>query len=423
MLLEQNWSEEVSLIEKMQSDAIELRNGVFEFQGFERELIYAQKQLLSEYDRSLGLKHPVNRGDAREDYLKEFLKEQGLIPFKYGVSDVSSRVVSTTGHHSQELDIVFYDKINGISLLKYKSSEFFPIESVYGCIQVKSCLNNRKTVKDGLQNIASFKKLKKSGTSTTEFGQYSVQVSASRGFGILFAYKSKLKWGTLISAIKEFMSETPPSSWPNAVVVLDQGVMIPLNENKGCYQTHEIDELTEPSVMGRPDQGGDTLLNTYNLIMDMLKQTKLSEVNHTKYNRLPLVAGDISYSYAYAMIGEVGGCDKHGNFLRHFSEESLRKIIETCADSEPINMVKAHDIAYGKAGDDEASYKRQPASVLIYNPEDHPLRDVLTYEARGGIRALAYDTLLIDGQSYVVPYVYSIAEDFVPVGCPKCVQA
>ena len=171
--------------------------------------------------------------------------------------------------------------------------------------------------------------------------------------------------------------------------------------------------------MGRPDQGGDTLLNTYNLIMDMLKQTKLSELDHAKYNRLPLVAGDISYSYAYAMIGEVGGCDKHGNFLRQFTEESLRKIIETCADSDPINMVKAYDIAYGKTGDDEASYKRQPASVLIYNPEDYPLKDILTYETKDGIRALAHDTLLIDGKSYVIPYVYN----FVPVGCLKCAQA
>lgn len=413
----------LSFIEKMQCDAIKLRNSVFEFQGFERELIYVQEQLLSEYEKSLGLKHPVNRGDAREDYLKMFLKEQGLIPFKYGVSDVSSRVVSTSGHHSKELDIVFYDKINNISLLKYRSSEFFPIESVYGSVQVKSCLNNRKTVKDGLNNIASFKKLNKSGISTTEFGQYSVQTSASRGFGILFAYKSKLKWATLISAIEEFMSENPPNNWPNAVVVLDQGLVMPFDGNKGRYQTHEIDKLTEPSVMGLSDQGGNTLLNMYNIIMDMLKETRLSAVNHTKYNRMPLVAGDISYSYAYGMVGEVGGCDKHGSFLRQFSEPSLRKIIETCTDSEPINMVKAHDLAYGKLGDDDEAYARQPSSVLIYNPKNLPLKDILTYEAKGGIRALAYDTLLIEEKCYVIPYFYSLLENFVPVGCSKCAQA
>lgn len=65
-------SKEPSFSEKIQRNAIELRNGVFEFQGFERELMFAQKQLLSDYERSLGLKHPVNRGDAREDYLKIF---------------------------------------------------------------------------------------------------------------------------------------------------------------------------------------------------------------------------------------------------------------------------------------------------------------------------------------------------------------
>ncbi|WP_162627242.1 DUF6602 domain-containing protein [Aeromonas media] len=415
-------SKEPSFSEKMQRNAIELRNGVFEFQGFERELMFAQKQLLSDYERSLGLKHPVNRGDAREDYLKLFLKEQGLIPFKFGVSDVSSRVVSTTGHHSQELDIVFYDKINSISLLKYKSSEFYPIESVYGCIQVKSNLNSQKTIKDGLHNIASFKKLKKAGTCTTEFGQIAIQTTPSRGFGILFAYKSKLKWDTLVSAIKTFMSENPSTHWPNAVVVLDQGVILPLNNNRVCYQTSDIDELTEPSLMGIPDQGGNTLLNMYNLIMDMLKKTILSPVEHTNYNRLPLVAGDISYSYAYEGFAEVGGCDKHGKFLRQFSEDSLRKIIDTCSSSEPINWIKAIDIAYGKPGDNEEAYEKQPGNVLIYNPDKLELCEILTYQTSHGFSALAYDMLIIEGRYYMVPYVYSLKENLVSIGCPKCMH-
>lgn len=415
-------SKEPSFSEKTQRNAIELRNGVFEFQGFERELMFAQKQLLSDYERSLGLKHPVNRGDAREDYLKLFLKEQGLIPFKFGVSDVSSRVVSTTGHHSQELDIVFYDKINGISLLKYKSSEFYPIESVYGCIQVKSNLNSQKTIKDGLNNIASFKRLKKAGTCTTKFGQIAIQTTPSRGFGILFAYKSKLKWDTLVSAIKTFMSENPSTHWPNAVVVLDQGIVLPLNNNRGCYQTSDIDKLTEPSLMGMPDQGGNTLLNMYNLIMDMLEKTILSQVEHTDYNRLPLVAGDISYSYAYEGFAEVGGCDKHGKFLRQFSENSLRKIIDTCSSSEPINWIKAIDIAYGKPGDNEEAYEKQPGDVLIYNPDKLELCEILTYQTSHGFSALAYDMLIIEGRHYMVPYFYSLKENFVSIGCPKCVH-
>jgi len=135
----------IDFIIRTLKEASELRQGVFEFQGFEREFLFFQEQLIKEYDKSCGLRHPVNRGGAREDYLKAFLSEQGLIPKKFGISKVSSRVVSGSGHHSEELDIVFFDEANNVSLLKYQSTEFYPVEWVHGVIQVKSCLRNKET--------------------------------------------------------------------------------------------------------------------------------------------------------------------------------------------------------------------------------------------------------------------------------------
>ncbi|WP_154724303.1 hypothetical protein [Thiothrix nivea] len=69
-------------IEKETRAVAKLREDVFEFQGFEREFLHFQEQMLRDYEKSSSLKHPVNKGDAREDYLKQFLSNNGLIAKK-----------------------------------------------------------------------------------------------------------------------------------------------------------------------------------------------------------------------------------------------------------------------------------------------------------------------------------------------------
>lgn len=410
---------EDNLIQKMREDAAQLRQGIFEFQGFEREFLLYQKQLLHEYEKSSGLKHPVNRGDAREDYLRSFLSAYGLIPEKYGISSTSSRVVSSSGHHSEELDIVFFDRINCISLLKYQHTEFYPVEFVHGIIQVKSCLRNKKTVKDGLQNIASFKRLKKSTSTETPLNGFTLKTSTSRGFGILFAYKATLKWLTIIEAIKEFMSEHPSSEWPNAIVILDEGIIVPFNGTRGHFLTSEIDQLNTPDVMGRPDQG-DCLLSFYDILMNMLDSNVLGGFRLSEYMRLPLLSGDISYHFSFGPFAEVGQCKKHGQYLREISQEALKKIIDTCEDVEPINWIKAHDIAYGRGDDNKEVYERQPGDVYIYNPDNANLSDILIFPEEP--HALAYDSVEIEGKTYWIPYFYSIRDNLVKVECPKCTK-
>ncbi|ASG66075.1 hypothetical protein CEW91_07900 [Idiomarina piscisalsi] len=407
-------------IVKMLEDAAELRKGVFEFQGFEREFLLYQEQLLREYEKSSGLKHPGNRGDAREDYLRNFFSAYGLIPQKYGISSSSGRVVSSSGHHSEELDLLFYDQSNSISLLKYQSSEFYPVEHVHGVIQVKSCFRNKKTVKDGLRNIASFKKLKKSGKAIQKINGLTIESPSTRGFGILFAYKSSLKWLTVINAIKEFMAEAPSTEWPNAVVILDEGLIVPFDGSRGCFQTPDIDKLTSTEIIGRPNNG-DCLLSFYSMLMEMLDNTTLGGFQLSNYIRLPLLSGDISYNFSYGPFAEVGNCEKHGQYLREISQEALKKIIDTCDGQDTINWIKALDIAYGRPDDNIEAYERQPGEVHIYNPDDEELKDILVFpnEPHG----LAYDSVSIEGKTYWVPYAYSIRDNLVVIECPKCKKA
>ena len=117
--------------------AIDLRSKDREFHGLEREFRYYQEQMIAEYERSKDIKHPRDVGDAREQILRNFLTENGLVPRRYGVSDAKTRVSSPTGHISAEMDIVLFDPDNAISLMRREGGyQVLPIESVYGVIQV-----------------------------------------------------------------------------------------------------------------------------------------------------------------------------------------------------------------------------------------------------------------------------------------------
>jgi hypothetical protein len=129
--------------------AIALRTKDREFHGLEREFLYLQARMLVDYDETKDIQHPRDLGDTREQILRKFLLNSGYLPKRYGVSELRARVASTTGHVTGEMDIVLYDPLDSISLMNREGVyQAFPVESVYGVIQVKSRLNKKEIVAD-----------------------------------------------------------------------------------------------------------------------------------------------------------------------------------------------------------------------------------------------------------------------------------
>ena len=94
-----------------------LRSKEKEFHGLERELLDLQTELLADYEKSKDIKHPRDVGAAREVLIRAFFLETKLLPKKYAVSEVSVRVASTSGHLSNELDLLFYNADDCFSLM------------------------------------------------------------------------------------------------------------------------------------------------------------------------------------------------------------------------------------------------------------------------------------------------------------------
>ncbi|HCE0435334.1 TPA: DUF6602 domain-containing protein [Acinetobacter baumannii] len=389
-------------------EAIALRNKDREFHGLEREFLYHQADLIVSYNRTKELKHPRDMGNARENILRNFLINSGTLAKKYGVSDTSIRVVSREGHLSNEIDIAIFDPDENITLMNRENAyEVYPVESVYGVIQVKSNLIKKELI-SGLKNLRSFKKLNN---------------DQKKGFAILFAYCSDMSINDIRNEILNFTKETNKNEYPNAIYILDKGFFLFSQENKGFMLNNDIESIENLDVTFYANQDNLVLYNFMTTLGHLLKDSKKMSVNLHDYFRLPLIASDYSsYIFTLGQFAEFGICPKHGTYAKKISGSNLDKILLECKKSEPINWIKAVHIAYGIPLDEEA-YLRQPAKVHIYNPENLSLSEILkqpvTLENGDEIYTNSYEMIESSGIKIYLPFYY-IFKDGLMDFCVKC---
>jgi hypothetical protein len=402
-----------------------LRSKDREFHGLDREFRYYQAQIISDYERTKDLKHPRDMGNARENILRSFLKDSGYLPKRYAVSELSVRVVSTTGHTSNEIDIALFDPIDSLTLMKREGVyEAHPIESVFGVIQVKSNLT-KKELRSGLKNLASFKKLDRPNSTPIAFQAFNPTPLSKRGFAVLFAYKSDMAWKDIVKELEAFAHENPPRNWPNAVFIMDRGFFLfGQKDSRAFFKNEEIEQICDLQMYGYPDREGFSLYQFQSLLLELLRSTSVNPAQLDPYFKLPLNADELSYSFHFGMLAEIGKCERHGDFARKLTPTSLNSIVQWCRSIEPINAVKATHLTFGIPENEEA-YRRQPGMVHIYNPEGHPLSDILARNQESGdisYKAIAYDSIETAGMAVWVPYYYSIKEGLINL-CPECAKS
>ena len=354
--------------------------------------------------------------------LRNFLTENGLVPRRYGVSDAKTRVSSPTGHISAEMDIVLFDPDNAISLMRREGGyQVLPIESVYGVIQVKSRLNKNE-IRDGLENIASFKALDK--IEEPRWGFIVVDENkSSRGFGILFAYDTDLEWIDVIREIELFARSHENKVWCNGIYILKKGFFLH-GDGRSAYKLNpHLAGITELQMHGYPDRLGICLYDFLASLLLLITMTEVSPPNIDRYFRLPFVSGDRSYEFTLGMYTEIGRCPQHGDFARKISAANLKKVVDFCRPTKPMNWIQATDIAYGRAGDNYSAYERQPGDVFIYNPNGLPLNEILVAEMdmEDGMKMAvnAFDIIATEGMTIYIPLYYT-ATDGIISGCPQC---
>lgn len=396
------------------------------FHGLAHEFRYLQAELLGEYRKSMDVRHPRDVGTVREDILRNFLNDGGFIPPRYGVSRASTRVASTTGHVSKELDIVIYDAAESISLMRRQGSyQVLPIESTYGSIQVKSKLN-RKELKDAFENIASFKGLKAEHPRKTQFGSTKGPLS-SRGFGLIFAYDSDLDWSELVEEIKLLQAASERELLCNGIFILSKGHFVFGTSSYYALQNEQMLGADDLILHGFPDRSNDALYSFYAALMELLVGTQTSSPPYGNYFNVPLVADKYSYQFTFGHFTELMKCTKHGPFVKKISPDNLEKLVLLGQITEKRSWKSIRDELYDfgspvnpQRGDDIPCY-------FVYNPTNAPLSGILLQEIEGAsdgeakfvIKANSYVqvSLLSADLQVLIPNCY-IAEIFEP--CPKC---
>jgi hypothetical protein len=105
----------------------------------------------------LALSHAGEKGRVLENEVTAFVRT--ILPSEYGVSTgfIAHRQADTIGLSTQ-LDIIIYDSMRSSPLVRYDTCSIFPLEAVYGYIEVKASLNS-KVLADVLAKNKEMRKL------------------------------------------------------------------------------------------------------------------------------------------------------------------------------------------------------------------------------------------------------------------------
>lgn len=185
----------------------------------------------ADFEFSANIDHKGSKGTFREQIIKNFLHP--FLPGCYGIS--GGQAFDENGNLSCQLDIVIYDSLYSYIAPYMENFIYFPCESVYGNIEVKSKLDE-KSFYDAINNIESLKKLKRepidkyyvNPIKPLDITDIKWNIRAvNEYFGVIFAYSS-VKAETILDYIKK-ITETGKinrNDLPNMIVLLKEKKII-----------------------------------------------------------------------------------------------------------------------------------------------------------------------------------------------------
>lgn len=353
------------------------------------------KQLLIEFESSKEINHSGSTGTYRENSLKKFLLNDKL-PLKYGIG--SGEIVNTKNSVSKQSDLIIYDRMEGIPFLYDVSTQIFPIECIYGVIEVKSKLSKTKLL-EGLKSIKSVKNL-----TSRDIVQYPI-VNRKEGFigytfrrpipfGIIFAYDlEKNSLESLMQNLYDWEMNNEPHLWPNLVVVLNKGIVYHEKDGKKCLTDEEIDVNSYPAYTSYKD---DTLLHFYSILLDLCRSIPIAPFNFASYMDLPTKIGThlVESDFKFHKTDSNGELDL--NLPLFFTEKFIEQVIHWCKSNGKLSLDEISDL-FGFTPKDTNS-ELLNIEFYLYHPDN-------SVQITDGV------LLRIDGENYIIPQIYVMEND------------
>lgn len=318
----------------------------------------------TDFELTTQVLHAGSKGAARENILRNFLAE-GRLPSKYALG--AGEVVGRTNDTSKQCDLVVYDRLNGVALLYDENTQVYPIDCVYGIIEVKSALSKAELI-DSLEKIKTLKAMAPEGSGLRIVGNDLVQCRA-RPFGVVFAFAlADNSLDSLLGNLEEWESGIDPSLWPNYICILETGVIFHRGKPfEVCIDSAQIAENARPYAVAH---NADSLFQFYCTLHDLCAHMVLAPLELRHYfNPSIRIGKHIVGGITGVMISKEGVPSRQ---LR-FTEAVIDRILAWCSAKGPIRFGELLDKQFGpmRVGE-HYSLATLNQQVYLYDPDNLP---------------------------------------------------
>lgn len=375
------------------------------------------KKLHSDFEISSQIKHDGLKGDYRENALREFL-QNGRLPNKFGIGN--GEIIGHIGNVSKQSDLIIFDQLNSIPLLYNTEIQIYPIDCIYGVIEVKSKLSKVKLL-EGLENIKSVKELTPNDYITNELLFMKQTHKRPKPFGIVFGYLldgNSLE--SLVKNLEEWEKNNLPEFWPNLVIILGNGIIFHRKDRFDPIIKSEL--FTEeccPTYIAYED---DSFFHFYSYLLDLCNNIQLPRIEISKYLDLPHLIGKYVVGNNDRIVKRGKDGKYESNHVYGVNEKFIDKIVTWCKNKGKMThaefFIKSMGNIPNGATDNDLKFQ-----VYLYNPDNykgiHEVEDAIIIE-KG--RAIVKEKLIIpssyivvDGETYYYPEAYVKDDDLEPI--------
>lgn len=196
------------------------------FDRFRDDLDSALQRADKEYSQ-----HMQSKGEVCEAAIRKYLSE--TLGNRYGVTD--GLIFDAKGKQSKQQDVIIFDDHWSIRLTPKDSGEpaLIPVESVYTTIEVKKTLSS-SDLSEAIENVRSFKSLERAPvgpeyvTSNKQIANLGTPGEVRNPYySAIFAFTANRSMEAVVDQLKREVSAVPPMEWPDAVVVHNEGIILP----------------------------------------------------------------------------------------------------------------------------------------------------------------------------------------------------
>jgi len=317
------------------------------------------RRMQADFEASAQVRHAGSKGTVRENILRNFLAE-GRLPGKYGLG--SGEVVGRIRSTSNQCDLIIYDKLEGVALHYDENTQVYPIDCVYGIVEVKSALSKAELI-DSLDKIATFKAIAPGDRVAIRLGGMTTSQIRSRPFGMVFAYSlSGNSLSSLEANLREWQKGRDPSTWPNYICVLSQGVIF--HQTNGIWEkalsSEALNDTCWPIAIHHRE---DSLYEFYCTLHDLCAGMRLGPVELATFYQPHEGIG------RFVVKGRVEFVRESDKQRVRFTQAFLEKVVAWCSEKGSMTYGDFFRKQLGQApeGTERVPHLMARATYL-YNP-------------------------------------------------------